>query len=73
VWAVGYTGSFGQGDPQRLALEHWNGTTWTYVAGSASQEGLDNALYGIATTSGGHGWAVGHYAGRGVILEACGI
>ena len=56
-WAVGYTGTF----------VHYDGHTWTTIAGPAH---FNQSLFGVAMLSPSNGWAVGnsgsilHYDGR---------
>ena len=57
AWAVGATGSAGQGPLQTL-IEHWNGTQWSIVSSPNSQQPI-NQLHGVTAISSSNVWAVG--------------
>jgi hypothetical protein len=44
----------------RPLTEHWNGTTWSYVASPVSLPHQNDRLTGIAAISVGNAWAVGY-------------
>ncbi len=58
AWAVGYTGSFGEGSGQATLIYHWDGSTWTRVP-SPDPDGSFNYLYGVTAISTNDAWAVG--------------
>jgi hypothetical protein len=56
AWAVGWSGSFGEGSARTLIL-HWNGKTWKQVR---SPNSGGSALKGVTFTSARNAWAVGN-------------
>jgi hypothetical protein len=55
VWGVGYYyGSAGES----TLVDHWDGTTWSFVPGD-NPSPYGNELYGIAASSANYMWAVG--------------
>ncbi len=63
VWAVGYYSSI-VGNTQAL-IEHWNGTSWSVVAGPNAGSG-SNVLYSLAAVSASNIWSVG-YLTNGIV------
>ncbi len=61
AWAVGdYFADTAHGlHVSRTLVEHWNGTAWT-VQPSPNVGRIENALFGVAATSGTNAWAVGY-------------
>jgi hypothetical protein len=61
AWAVG---SYDNGNPpESVLLLHWNGSTWTAVAGPTA--GTDNELFAVAARSASNVWAVGDFNNGG--------
>jgi hypothetical protein len=62
-WAVGSAGTYGTSSnpsSQQAAVEHWDGTQWTYGLGPAIPAGdYGNELDGVACVAGGQCMAVG--------------
>jgi hypothetical protein len=65
AWAVG---GYGVDDrPVRALIEHWNGKTWSQVAGAKVTP--FSRLYSVAAISASDGWAVGYYTPGGDISQ----
>ncbi len=60
AWAVGYYQRHFTGAPANPLILHWNGTTWTRLAGPHPSS-TQNHLLGVSAVSGGDAWAVGWY------------
>jgi hypothetical protein len=61
VWAVGYSGPPGSGDP---LIIRWNGSQWSRT--DVPAVGSDTFLLDVETGSSGDVWAVGNYLSGGV-------
>ena len=73
VWAVGRYWNGEGHSPDRLLIEHWDGSTWSVVP-SAKPRGVGNHhvtryLSGVSATSPNDVWAVGYASGQGAVAE----
>jgi hypothetical protein len=59
AWAVGWTGPSSEGTGQQALIEHWNGTSWTWVPSPTPPGSSASFLRGVTIISARNAWAVG--------------
>src|SRR5262249_36553595 len=62
VWAGGYYESDAASPQDQPFFEHWDGTTWTVMAGAMPAGGVSGEIWKISANSSNDVWAVGYYS-----------